>query len=79
MSRLKPLTNSELPENFRKQAQAAEAAGADSTVSRVLAHRADLFDGYFKWYYPMHNGGIVSPALKELVRLKIAALNNCFT
>ena len=53
--------------------------GADSTVLRVLGHRPDMIESYFKFYYPMHNGGIVDPALKELVRLKIASLNQCLT
>ena len=46
---------------------------------RVLGHRPDMIESYFKFYYPLHNGGIVDPALKELVRLKIASLNQCLT
>jgi hypothetical protein len=38
-----------------------------------------MFDEYFRFYYPAHEGGIVEPELKELVRLKIARLNDCFT
>jgi len=64
---------------MRKQAESIDATGADSTVLRVLGHRPDMIESYFKFYYPLHNGGIVDPALKELVRLKIAALNQCLT
>ena len=79
MSRLSVPGNEQLPENTRKQVEAIDNGGADSTVLRVLGHRSDLFDSYFKFYYPMHNGGIVDPALKELVRLRIASLNQCLT
>lgn len=79
MSRLSILKDEQLPEGLREQAREAEKAGASATVLRVLGHRPDMVESYFKFYYPLHNGGIVDPALKELVRLKIAALNQCVT
>jgi alkylhydroperoxidase family enzyme len=79
MSRLSIPKNEELTGEIRKQVEAIDKAGNDSTVMRVLGHRSDMFDSYFKFYYPMHNGGIVDPALKELVRLRIASLNQCLT
>jgi alkylhydroperoxidase family enzyme len=79
MSRLSVPTNEEFPSEMRKQAESIDETGADSTVLRVLGHRPDMIESYFKFYYPLHNGGIVSPALKELVRLKIASLNQCLT
>jgi alkylhydroperoxidase family enzyme len=79
MSRLNPLENEQMAGDFRQQAEAADAKGTDSTVLRVLAHRPDMLESYFKFYYPLHNSGVVSPALKELVRLRIAELNQCLT
>jgi alkylhydroperoxidase family enzyme len=79
MSRLSILANDQLPADLRRQAEAADRAGANSTVLRVLGHRPEMIESYFKFYYPMHNGGVVEPALKELVRLRIASLNQCFT
>jgi len=79
MSRLSILPDQGLPEEMRKQAQAADKSGAGSTVLRVLGHRPDMIEAYFKFYYPLHNSGIVDPALKELVRLRIASLNQCLT
>jgi len=79
MSRLSIPTNEELSSEMRKQAETIDETGADSTVLRVLGHRPDMIESYFKFYYPLHNGGIVDPALKELVRLKIASLNQCLT
>ncbi len=79
MSRLNPLGNEQLAGDLRQQAEAADARGADSTVLRVLGHRPDMLETYFKFYYPLHNGGVVDPALKEMVRLRIAELNQCLT
>ncbi len=79
MSRLSILSNEDLAEGLREQAVAAEAAGASSTVLRVLGHRPEMIQSYFNFYFPLHNGGLVDPALKELVRLRIAELNQCLT
>lgn len=79
MSRVRLLADEELTPDTRARVQAAEAAGADAAVLRALAHRQDMFDEYFRFYYPTHNGGIVEPRIKELVRLKIARLNDCAT
>ncbi len=79
MSRLSILPDERLTGDLRRQAEAADKSGAGSTVLRVLGHRPDMIESYFKFYYPLHNGGIVDPALKELVRLRIASLNQCLT
>jgi hypothetical protein len=79
MSRLSILDNEKLPASLRDQAQAADRAGAGSTVLRVLAHRPEMIESYFKFYYSAHNGGAVGADLKEMVRLRIAEHNNCFT
>jgi alkylhydroperoxidase family enzyme len=79
MSRLSILANDQLAPDLRRQAEAAERAGQNSTVIRVLGHRPEMIEAYFKFYYPLHNGGVVDVALKELVRLRIAALNQCMT
>jgi hypothetical protein len=79
MARIDLLGDEALNEATRTQVQAAESAGADASVLRGLAQHQSFFDSYFQFYYPAHNGGLVEPALKELVRLKIARLNDCFT
>jgi len=79
MSRLNPLANEQLTNDLRKQAVAADEKGADSTVLRVMGHRPDMLEAYFKFYYPLHNSGVVDSALKEMVRLRIAELNQCLT
>ena len=79
MSRIRLLDDEELSPQAAAQVQAAEAAGRDASVLRAVGHRQDMFDRYFAFYYPAHQGGSVEPELKELVRLKIARLNDCFT
>lgn len=79
MSRINLLTDAQLAPAAREQVRAVEAAGRDASVLRAVAHRQDMFDRYFEFYYPAHQGGVVEPELKELVRLKIARLNDCFT
>jgi hypothetical protein len=79
MSRIRLLPDEELDEAARTRVRAVEASGADASVLRAIAHLQDMFDRYFAFYYPAHQGGLVEPQLKELVRLKIARLNDCFT
>ena len=37
------------------------------------------FDRYFAFFRPGHQEGVVPARIKELARLKIAALNDCDT
>ncbi len=78
MSRLSVLPKEKLTPEFAKMTETAEETG-NGTVFQVLGHRADMFESYFKFYYTTHEGGVVKPAIKELARLRIAQLNNCFT
>lgn len=79
MARIRPLEDAELPAETAAQVAALESAGEDATLLRVLAHHPELFASYFRFYTPAHEGGVLAPDLKELVRLKIARLNDCPT
>ncbi len=79
MPRIRLMEDAELSPAARERVQAAEAAGTGTSVLRALAHLPEMFDRYFEFYYPAHQGGCVEADLKELVRLKIARLNDCFT
>tara|TARA_B100000809_G_C14926765_1_gene455449 strand:- start:273 stop:641 length:369 start_codon:yes stop_codon:yes gene_type:complete len=46
---------------------------------RGLANRQDMFDAYFQFYMPARQGTTISAQLIELVRLRIARHNVCFT
>ena len=47
------------------------------TIYGSWPHRPEMYEAYYKFLYPLHTEGVVEPALKELVRLKIAELNQC--
>jgi len=79
MSRVSLLQNDELSPEALAQVEALEAAGGDTSVMRGFAHRQALFDGFFSWYRLARKGEAVEEELIELVRLKIARLNDCFT
>jgi len=79
MPRIRLLNDDELAPAVLEQVKAIEQSGGDASVLRALGHRQDMFDPYFMFYYPSHDGGIVEAELKELVRLKIARLNDCST
>ena len=79
MSRVRLMEDSELSATTLEQVKTMEAAGADSSTLRGLAHRQQLFDSYFSFYQPARKGDAVEAELIELVRLKVARLNDCFT
>ncbi|MEZ7980817.1 MAG: hypothetical protein QMC74_14115 [Myxococcota bacterium] len=51
-----------------------ERAGIDMT-----GLLPDLFERFFDFFRPAHTEGVAPPRVKELARLKIAALNGCDT
>jgi hypothetical protein len=79
MARIKLQEDSELSEGALAAAKAIEAQGGDTSTLRGLANRQDMFDAYFGFYYPARKGKTVSEQLIEMVRLRIARHNDCFT
>lgn len=79
MARISLKQNDELEPHILEAVQAVEASGGDSSTMRGLAHSQALFDNYFKFYLPARAGTSVPEELIELVRLKIARHNDCFT
>jgi hypothetical protein len=79
MSRLSVLERHQLTPEFSKHVEHAEAAGQATILFQVLGHAPEMLGSYFRFYFPWHTGGSVDLALKELVRLKVAQLNDCFT
>ena len=54
----------------------AEWEGAGLNMTELLP---DLFERFFAFFRPGHTEGVAPPRVKELARLKIAALNGCDT
>ena len=79
MSRISLKQDHELDEATLKNVKAIEADGDDSSLARGLAHCQSFFTDYFNFYAPARQGRSIDEALIELVRLKVARANNCFT
>lgn len=79
MARIRLLPDEELREETAAAAKAMEASGQDTSTLRGLANAPDLFDSYFQFYGPAREGRSISAELIELVRLRIARHNDCFT
>jgi hypothetical protein len=79
MARIRLLSDEELDDATRAAVHAMEANGQDTSTLRGLANARALFDSYFQFYGPAREGRSVSAELIELVRLRIARHNDCFT
>ena len=79
MARVRLKEDHELSAQTLSRVQAIEAAGGDSSSLRGLAHIETLFSGFNQWYVPARKGDSVEEELIELVRLKLARLNDCYT
>ena len=79
MARIRLKENSELAPHVRAQVEKLDERGVDTSNLRGFAHCQELFDSYFQFYLPAREGRSVEPELIELVRLKIARHNDCFT
>lgn len=54
----------------------AESERAGLNMTELLP---DLFERYFAFFRPGHTEGVAPSRIKELARIKIAALNGCDT
>jgi hypothetical protein len=79
MARIRLLPDEELDETTRANAQAMEARGLDTSTLRGLANSQDFFNLYNQFYYPARKGHSLPESLIEMVRLRIARHNDCFT
>ena len=79
MARIKLLTNEDLDETTRNNVEEMEAKGLDTSTIRGLANSQEFFNSYFQFYYPARQGRSLSEELIEMVRLRIARHNDCFT
>jgi hypothetical protein len=79
MARIRLQENHELEPHILQAVESLDSQGVDTSNLRGFAHRQDLMDSFFKFYTPARQGKEVDVELIELVRLKIARLNDCFT
>jgi len=77
MARVSVVDYDSITTALQQLADAYQERGASWDHLRVMAHRPEMYEAYYRFLYPLHTEGVVEAALKELVRLKIAALNQC--
>lgn len=46
-------------------------------VTRVFGHNSVLLENWYRWYLPVIRDLSLTARLKEIVRLRVAQLNNC--
>ncbi len=73
MARLEVLSASQIQD---PELRAMLEASGDEMYG-VYGHCPDLFKAFLQFYRPAKYGGRLPFALKELVRLRVAALNDC--
>jgi hypothetical protein len=81
MARISLIDRERLPREFVALAETGETAPPflKSVFYQALAHCPEMYKEFFTFYNTWHEGGVVPPVIKELARLKIARLNDCFT
>ena len=77
MARVKVFEYEDLAPEMKELADAYKAKGASWDHIRVLGHRPDMYAAYCQFLYPLHTAGVVEVPLQELVRHRIAELNQC--
>ena len=65
---LRLATDDELSERFR---------GRTDALSRVFGHNSEIMERWYDWYRPLRADATLSARLKEIVRLRVAQLNDC--
>ncbi len=71
--RLRLLTNEELPPTWAARLEPDE----QNDVLRIFGHNAELFTAWNSFYTLIMRDGAVPMRVKELMRLRIARLNEC--
>lgn len=68
----------DLPSPFREKVQRVEALGGDVEFFRVAANTPEILDLYWRHFYAdVFHAGVAPVRVKELVRLRLAALHGC--
>ena len=77
MARIEPLGIHEVDDELRHLCEEAERQSGTSASARTYARNPGVFKALAAFRATLAREGTIDPALRELVRLKIAALNAC--
>ena len=77
MARIEPLGIDEVDDEIRHLCEEAERQSGTSAGARTYAKSPGVFKALAAFRAALVREGTLDPVLRELVRLKIAALNDC--
>jgi alkylhydroperoxidase family enzyme len=77
MARIEPLGIHEVDEQIRHMCEEAERQSGTSANTRTYARNPAVLKAMTTFRATLAREGTLDPVLRELVRLKIAALNAC--
>ena len=77
MARIEPLGIHEVDSEIRHLCEEAERQSGSSASTRTYARNPSVVKALATFRATLAREGTIDPALRELVRLKIAALNAC--
>jgi alkylhydroperoxidase family enzyme len=77
MARIEPLRIHEVDDEIRHLCEEAERQSGTSASTRTYAKNPGVFKALTAFRAALAREATIDPVLRELVRLKIAALNNC--
>ncbi len=77
MARIEPLSIHQVDDDVRCLCEEAERQSGTSTSTRIYARSPAVLKALAAFRATLVREGSIDPVLRELVRLKIAALNAC--
>ncbi len=77
MARIEPLRIEEVDHHVRHLCEDAERQLGTSVSARILARNPVVFNALAAFRATLARDGALDPVVRELVRLKVAALNAC--
>jgi alkylhydroperoxidase family enzyme len=75
MARIRLVPTEALDPALRGMAAQAVTHHQNPAIFQAMGHLPEAFKAYWEFYTPLRLGGLLDARLKELVRLKIAGLN----
>ena len=79
MARVKPIDESLLTDGMAELVDRVKFDPAYNTGLKVFAHSQEFVESMWTAYVDMFEGGLLDSCLKEMMRIKIAHNNDCFT
>ena len=79
MARIKLIPTEDLTPGLREIAKGAEAHKLNPAIFQAAGNLPAAYEAFWDFYGPLKLAGLLEQRLKELVRLKIADLNDCAT